>query len=128
MCLEVGEYTIGQPLSIQGATSLRLVGKGVASRLESTGRILTIGGGHNIVLESFAMLSRPAAQTPDAVLIIQSSQDVSVERLRIQIENNNPAWAAVGLSGALIDLSLMRTHLSGPSESEAQTRRAVRPA
>ncbi len=113
VCLEVGSYAVAEPLRIEGANSLRLVGKGLASRLRSTGRILQIDKSQDIALDAFAILCRPSAEMPDAALSIRSSQDIDVEHLRIRIENQNPQWSAVALGGALIGLSLRANMLSG---------------
>jgi hypothetical protein len=113
VCLEVGTYAVAQPLSVTNATSLRLVGKGIASRLQATGRILAIETSKNISLEAFAVLCRPTGQAADAALSIRASQDINVESLSIQIQNQNPAWSAVQLSGALTDVRLRANTLFG---------------
>jgi hypothetical protein len=113
VCLEVGTYSIAAPLSIAGARSLRLVGKGIESKLEGDGRILGIQDSTDVALESFAMISGAAAQTPDGVLSIRSSDQIAVERLAIHIEGQVQTWSAVQLTGALTDIRFRENTLSG---------------
>ena len=113
VCLEVGTYKITAPLSIAKARSLRLVGKGIESKLEGDGRILGIQDSTDVALESFAMISRAAAQTPDAVLAIRSSDQIAVERVAIHVVSQNQTWSAVQLTGALTDIRFRENTLSG---------------
>jgi hypothetical protein len=112
VCLEVGNFALKQPLQIVDAISLRIVGKGIASEVQSETRVVLIDKSTDVTLESFAVLSRPTAPAPDAAIVLSSSKDVRLERLAISIANNQPAWSAVALSGALVGLSLRENTIS----------------
>jgi len=106
ICLDVGTYALAQPLQIADAHSLRIVGKGLASQVQATVRVALIDKSSDVTLESFAVICRPTATVPDAAIVLSNSKDVRLDRLAIGIVNNQPAWSAVALSGALVGLSL----------------------
>lgn len=106
VCLDVGTYMLQQPLQILDARSLRVVGKGEATEVVATARVALVDKSDDITLESFTVTCRPTAPAPDAAIVISSSKDVRLERLVIAIANNQPAWSAVALSGALVGLRL----------------------
>jgi hypothetical protein len=106
VCLEVGTYVLQQPLQIQDARSLRLVGKGLATRLQSTLRVIEIGKSENITLESFLVNCRPTGTAPDAAITLASSRDVAFDHITVRIENNQPAWSAIAFAGALVGVSV----------------------
>jgi hypothetical protein len=106
VCLEVGTYVLQQALQIQDAHSLRLVGKGLATRLQATLRVIDIGKSEDVTLESFAVSCRPTSTAPDAAIALSSSRDVTVERVAIRLENNQPSWSAVALAGALVGVTV----------------------
>jgi hypothetical protein len=112
VCLEVGIYALQQTLQIQGARSLRLVGKGRATRLQSTLRVIAIGASEDVTLESFAVSCRPTAQVPDAAITLASSRDVTFDRVAIRIENNQPTWSGIGLAGALVGVRVQGSTLA----------------
>lgn len=105
ICLDVGDYKLDQALQISGGQSLRMIGKGMASRLQSDGRALSISS-TDITLESFAVECRPTATASNAAVVISSSKEVRLERLGIGVLNNQPAWAAVALGGAIAGLTV----------------------
>ena len=112
VCLEVGQFNIDQPLQIVDAQSLRVVGKGMASRIRASARAAQIDRSADVTLESFAMLCRPTTTAPDAAVVISGSKHIRLERLQIGVVNNQPAWAAVALSGALVELSVRENLIS----------------
>jgi hypothetical protein len=95
ICLDVGTYSLQQPLQIADATSLRMVGKGFASQVQAVARVALIDKSTDVTLESFAVVCRPTAPAPDAAIVISGSKDVRLEHLAISIANNQPAWSAV---------------------------------
>lgn len=113
ICLDVGNYPLGAPLDLGGARSLRIVGKGLASRLAATGRVIQIADAQDVRLEAFAVQCRPTDDVTSGAVTLASSREVVLERLRIAIINDNPAWAAVALRGALIDVAVRGCTLSG---------------
>jgi hypothetical protein len=106
ICLEVGNYNLEEPLLLEDVRSMRIVGKGAATRLRSQGRAIMIDKSRDLTLESFAVLCRPTGDAPDAAVVLRASQDVEMRRLLIRIENDHPAWSALRLSGTLAHVSL----------------------
>jgi hypothetical protein len=113
ICLDVGSYRLRQPLELTDVISLRIAGKGMQSRLLAETRAITISKSADVTLESFQVVCRPTSTAPDAAIAIASSKDLRIERLAISIANNQPAWAAIGLNGALAALSLRENTIAG---------------
>lgn len=117
VCLEVGNYALRAPVKIEGARSLKLVGKGTASQLvaiEVTGAVL-VNNSQDIALDSFSVQCRGPITVPQEAVSVADSRSVRVEHLAIQIESEDPHWAAIGLAGALMDLSLRDNALVAPT-------------
>lgn len=112
VCLDVGTYAIQETLQILEMQSLKIVGQGSLTRLEGQTRIIRIEQSQDVTLEAFAIVCRPAATAPDAAVVVTSSSDIAINDLLIRIENDNPAWAALALSGALVRVSLRYTFFS----------------
>jgi len=117
ICLEVGNYNLEQTLLIEGAQSLKLVGKGFASRLlqaSAQGAVL-VNKSKDITLESFQILCRGTVTAQQDALAIRSSQAIRVERLLFRIESNQELWSAIGLAEALMDISLRENTIRAPN-------------
>jgi hypothetical protein len=116
VCLEVGNYALQAPVKIEGARSVKLIGKGVASQLlaiEATGAVL-VNKSQDIVLDSFSVLCRGSITAPQEAVGVVLSSSIRVEHLAIHVESENPQWAAIGLADALMDLSLRENALVAP--------------
>lgn len=117
VCLEVGNYALQAPVKIEGARSVKLVGKGIASQLlaiEATGAVL-VNKSQDIVLDSFSVLCRGSITAPQEAVGVAGSRSIRVEHLAIHVESENPQWAAIGLADALMDLSLRENALVAPT-------------
>jgi len=116
VCLEVGNYALRAPVKIDDARSVKLVGKGIASQLvavEASGAVL-INNSQHIVLDSFSVLCRGSITAPQEAVRVVASGSVRVEHLAIVV-SGDPQWAAIGLAGALMDLSLRENALEAPT-------------
>lgn len=110
ICLEVGAYDLKEPLRIQKASSLKMVGKGTESVLRPAGTAIEISeNSSDIVLERFAVQIRTADPIGSAI-VVKSASQVSLEHLQIQIETGLPtgkdAFAAIVLSAALAGVTI----------------------
>ncbi|MCM3902994.1 MAG: right-handed parallel beta-helix repeat-containing protein [Pyrinomonadaceae bacterium] len=98
ICLEVGKYVLKEPLKIQNARSIRIIGKGVLSQLSSQLMAIAVSDkSADVHLEAFSIVC-DGSKGGSAVLL-HSSSGIFLERL--QIGNKNIEGSAVGLSGAL---------------------------
>jgi hypothetical protein len=117
VCLEVGNYALRAPVKIEGTSSVKLVGKGIASQLlaiDAAGAVL-VNKSHDVVLDSFSVLCRGSINAPQEAVGVVSSYSIRVEHLAIHVASENPQWAAIGLAGVLIDLSLRENALVAPT-------------
>lgn len=113
VCLEVGNYQLPAPVLIDGARSVTLIGKGIASRLvaiEATGAIV-VNKSQDIVLDSFSVLCRGSIAAPQEAVRVTGSHSIRVEHLAIRAEGDNSLWAAIGFADALMDVSLRENTL-----------------
>jgi hypothetical protein len=106
ICLNAGQYELKEPLKIQRARSLRIVGKGAASEIHANLTAVAVDVSSDITLESFSVLCR-ASKLANAVSL-RSARGI---RIRSIVVNNNSVdknidGAAVGLAGALEDVSI----------------------
>jgi hypothetical protein len=117
VCLEVGNYALAEPVRIEGARSVRLTGKGVASRLQniSAGGAVVINKSQDITLDSFSILCRGSVTTPQSAIQVIGSHMIRVERLLIRVESESPLWAAITLADALMDISLRENAIMAPN-------------
>ncbi len=116
VCLAVGNYALEAPVKIEGARSVRLIGKGIASQLlatKATGAVL-INKSQDIVLDSFSVLCRGSITAPQDAVGVVASRSIRVEHLAIRVEGQDPQWAAIGLADALMDLTLRDNGLVAP--------------
>ena len=113
LCLEAGTYVLDAPLDLGGARSLRIVGKGLSTRLQTTTSAIHLADGRDVRLESFAVVCRPTDDVTNGAIVIASSREVALERLWIGIVNENTAWAAIALRGALLDVAVRSCFLEG---------------
>lgn len=113
LCLEVGNYRLDAPLDLGGARSLRMVGKGLATQLQATTAAIRVIEARDVRLESFAVVCRPTDDVTNGAIAIASSREVALERLWIGVINENPAWAAIALRGALLDVAVRGCFLEG---------------
>ncbi len=117
VCLEVGNYPLQAPVLIEGARSVKLVGKGIASRLvaiEATGAVV-VNKSQNIVLDSFSVLCRGSITAPQDAMRVVGSDMIHVAHLAIRVESESPLWAAFGLADALMDISLRENAIMAPN-------------
>jgi len=117
ICLEVGNYTLGEPVKIAGTSSLTLVGKGVASVIviEAAGAVL-INKSRNILLDSFLVQRAGLATPPQEVIRVEGgSTDIRVERLTINVTGTNSQWAAIGLADPVTNLGVRNNTLAAPT-------------
>ncbi len=104
VCLEVGVYEIGTPLHIKGATSLRIVGKGIATVLQADRAVFdAIDNSKDIGLEYFSALSRGGGAAATSVITVRSSSQIRLEHLNITAQNQS---SGIALSGALADVAI----------------------
>lgn len=101
ICLGSGTYDLREPLRIEKAKSLRIVGQGVVSRLRSAPGAIQIVNSQNVSLEEFSIECRGNADIGSAVAVFSSGQ-TRIQRLTI--EANTRGWNAIGLGGALFGL------------------------
>jgi hypothetical protein len=101
VCLEVGDYVLREPLRIRNAKSLRVTGKGNATSLRADQAVFEpIIGSTQVTLERFEAKSEGKT---GAIISIMDSAQVTLESLRVVAKGEA---AAVGLSGALFELSI----------------------
>lgn len=117
VCLEVGTYNLEEPVRIEDARSVKLAGKGFASRLleASGGRALQIDKSQDITLESFQVLCRGQVEAPQSAILVRSSQAIRIERLLVHVESEQPQWAAIELADALMEISLRENTINAPN-------------
>ncbi len=116
VCLDVGEYKLWEPVKIEGASSVKLVGRGVASVLlatEAAGAVL-VNKSQDIVLESFSVQCTRLSNAPQGAVGVVVSRGIRIEHLTIHVESENPQGAAIGLADALMDISLRANTLVAP--------------
>ncbi len=110
ICLGAGTYDLREPLRIEKAGSLRIVGQGVISRLRSEPGAIQIVNSQNVTLEDFHVECRGNADIGSAVTLISSG----LTRLqRLTIETANRGWNAIGLGGALFGLVIRDNFMTG---------------
>lgn len=78
ICLGAGVYRLRDPLRIEGATALRIRGKGTRTLLlgEGSGELITIQASENIVLEQFV-----AAGAVDRVVVSRNNSNLALDHL-----------------------------------------------
>ena len=113
LCLEVGTYRLDTPLDLGGARSLRIVGKGLSTQLLTTTSAIHLSDGRDVRLESFAVVCRPTDDVTSGAVVIASSREIVLERLWIGVINENTAWAAIALRGALLDVAVRGCFMEG---------------
>lgn len=111
ICLEAGAYALKEPLRIQKARSLRIVGKGRASELQADLTVLEVADSTDVGLESFSVVCRGSAKSEDSAVLLHSSTNLRVEHLEINVEKSG---AAVGLSGALAGVLIRDNDVTAP--------------
>lgn len=121
VCLGVGDYELKEPVRITGAQSVKLVGKGIASRLltiGSTGAVVINKSqdskSQDIVLDNFSILCRGTTNSPQEAVRVASSRLVRIEHLSIFVESKDPSWAAIGLADALMTLNVSENSVQAP--------------
>lgn len=106
ICLDVGNYGLDAPLKIVGVkpeSSLRIVGKGAATRLFSGGAVFdAVQDSHNVHLEQF-WLSTKGGPGDVRCLVLRDSAHVCLDHLHFEVGAQGPA---IGLSGALADIAV----------------------
>lgn len=106
ICLDVGEYGLAAPLKIVGVkpeSSLRIVGKGVATRLFSGGAVFdAVEESHNVHLGQFWLGNK---EGPGDVrgMVLRDCAHVCLDHLHFEMGVKGPA---IGLAGALADVSV----------------------
>ena len=116
VCLEVGSYALRTPVHIQGAGSVKLVGKGIASRLNAfsaTGAVVIVKS-EDIVLDAFSILCRGSINSPHEAVRVVDSRLVRIEHLVIHVEGEDPLWAAIGLAEGLMSLHVRENVVQAP--------------
>jgi hypothetical protein len=116
VCLDVGRYELSEPVTIKDARSVKLVGKGIDSKLlaiRATGAVLVINS-HDIVLDSFSVLCSGSSAAPEGAVGVVDSGGIRVEHLAILVKSENSQDAAIGLANALMDISLRGNALVAP--------------
>jgi photosystem II stability/assembly factor-like uncharacterized protein len=109
ICLEVGKYVLKAPLKIQNARSIRIIGKGVLSQLNSQLMAIAVSDkSADVRLEAFSIVC--GGSKGGSAVLLHSSSGISLERL--EISNKNIEGSAVGLSGALDSVMIRDNDLS----------------
>lgn len=116
VCLEVGNFALQVPLRIENVRSLKLLGKGIASRLVaiSATDAIVINKSQDIALDGFSILCRGAVQSPQEAIFVGASRIVRICHVSIRVESEDSNWAAIGLADALMTIDLAENILQAP--------------
>jgi hypothetical protein len=110
VCVEPGTYKIEEPLHIEKARSLAVVGKGIASMIVAGTAAFEIRDSEDVSLALLAIRCR-GDKAGNAVLL-RSSSNVRVER--VEIENLTDNGTAIGLAGALSRITVRDNVIRAP--------------
>jgi hypothetical protein len=117
VCLEIGQYALPAPLLIQGARSIRLVGKGLDTILRPAAGLgaLSVQKVSDVALESFTVFCEPGNVTaPARAVHLMGSQVVRVERVAIRIDGASPNWAGIEIAEAMSHVRIAHNILRTP--------------
>ncbi len=117
VCLEVGEYALQAPVTIQSAQAVTICGKGLSSVMLPVAGVgaISVQKGDDIHLESFVIRCASGNVTaPSQAVNIIGARSVCLDSLDIQVRGTSPNWAAINVMEATTNLRITRNHLLAP--------------
>jgi hypothetical protein len=97
ICLAVGTYEIGEPVSMDGCRSVRLRGQGLATVLLARGTAITATGASDLVIERLAVVG--GSEAPAAIRWQNVVRARLTESAVVSLGSRDGSGAAVELAG-----------------------------
>ncbi|TBW39870.1 hypothetical protein E0E54_01520 [Azotobacter chroococcum] len=107
ICLGIGTYNLREPLSVDGARSLRIRGQGWDTLLVASlpGSVLEITASTGVALESLSLIGSATSAT--AAILARNTVDLRAEHINVlNLAVGDGTSAAIGLAGYALGASI----------------------
>jgi hypothetical protein len=109
ICLGIGTYNLREPLTVDGANSLRIRGQGWGSLLvgNAPGSILDISASNGVALENLSLIASTSSASATAALRARNTVDLRAEHINVLcLATGEGASAAIGLGNNMLGVSI----------------------
>ena len=109
ICLGIGTYNIGTPLTVDGARSLRIRGQGWATQLVGSepATVIEISASTGVALENLSVIGSAARSGSTAMIEVRNSIDLRAEHINVLgLAVSDGTSVGIGLSGLVLGASV----------------------
>lgn len=116
VCLGVGQYQLKEPVLLNGARAVRILGEGAATLIVTPGGAFSISSGIALAIEDLAILSLGRA----SAISVRTAFGLSLQRLIIAVLGGSDATgAAIALAGVVIGATIRDNAIIAPVAVQA---------